>query len=97
MIGRPALLVPLPGAIDDDQTANARALTDADAGWMMPQSTFTQAALAERLEQLFANPDLLANAAARAASIGNAGAAATLADLVEACARPESMAQGGMT
>jgi UDP-N-acetylglucosamine--N-acetylmuramyl-(pentapeptide) pyrophosphoryl-undecaprenol N-acetylglucosamine transferase len=96
VIGRPALLVPLPGAIDDDQTANARALTDADAGWMMPQSTFTPAALAERLEQLFANPDLLANAATRAAAIGSAGAAATLADLVEACARPERMAQGGM-
>ena len=31
--GRPSLLVPLPGAIDDHQSANARALTEADGAW----------------------------------------------------------------
>jgi UDP-N-acetylglucosamine--N-acetylmuramyl-(pentapeptide) pyrophosphoryl-undecaprenol N-acetylglucosamine transferase len=92
VIGRPSLLVPLPGAIDDDQTANARALTDAEAAWMMPQPSFTPDALSERLQQLFGNPDMLAAAAARAATLGNAGAAARLADLVESCARQESMA-----
>ena len=35
--GRPAILVPLPGAIDDHQTANARALAEAGGAWVMPQ------------------------------------------------------------
>ena len=38
--GRPSILVPLPGAIDDHQTANARALADAGGAWLMPQPAF---------------------------------------------------------
>ncbi len=92
VIGRPAVLVPLPGAIDDDQTANARALADADAAWLAPQRGLTADTLAEQLEALLTDPDRLAATAARAASLGNAHAAASLADLVEACARQESLA-----
>jgi UDP-N-acetylglucosamine--N-acetylmuramyl-(pentapeptide) pyrophosphoryl-undecaprenol N-acetylglucosamine transferase len=90
--GRPAIVVPLPGAIDDDQSANARALSDAGGGWMMPQSRFTPGALARRLERLFGTPALLADAAAHAAARGHAGAASRLADLVEACVHQESLA-----
>ena len=32
-IGRPAILVPLPHALDDNQTPNAEILADAGAGW----------------------------------------------------------------
>jgi len=35
--GCPAILVPLPHAIDDHQTANARVLVQAEAGWLVPQ------------------------------------------------------------
>jgi UDP-N-acetylglucosamine--N-acetylmuramyl-(pentapeptide) pyrophosphoryl-undecaprenol N-acetylglucosamine transferase len=83
-VGRPAMLVPLPIAIDDHQTANARALAEAGGAWLMPQPSFTRAALAERLEQAFAHPQSLADAAAHAARLGRADAAARLADLVEA-------------
>jgi UDP-N-acetylglucosamine--N-acetylmuramyl-(pentapeptide) pyrophosphoryl-undecaprenol N-acetylglucosamine transferase len=92
VVGRPALLVPLPGAIDDDQTANARALADAGGAWVMPQPGFTSAALAARLEALFADPAILARAAACAAGCGNATAAAALADLVEQFADRERVA-----
>ena len=50
--GRPSILVPLPGAIDDHQTANAAALAQAGGAWVMPQSSFTPAALTERLTTL---------------------------------------------
>jgi UDP-N-acetylglucosamine--N-acetylmuramyl-(pentapeptide) pyrophosphoryl-undecaprenol N-acetylglucosamine transferase len=93
VIGRPALLVPLPGAIDDDQSANARALTDEAAGWMMPQPGFSPEALAARLESLFAEPALLAATAARAAGLGRADAALRLADLVEKLAGQDSLVQ----
>ncbi len=83
VIGRPAILVPLPHAIDDHQSANARALAGAGAAWTMPQPAFTPAALAAELARLFGNPAVLAAAAARAAALGRAGAAARLADLVD--------------
>ena len=81
VVGRPAILVPLPTAIDDHQSANAATL--GDGAWVMPQSVFTPAALAERLAALIADPDALARAAAAAASAGRPDAAARLADLVE--------------
>ncbi len=40
-IGVAALFVPLPGAIDDHQTANARYLGDGDGAWIRKQSEFT--------------------------------------------------------
>ena len=82
--GRPAILVPLPGAIDDHQSANARALTDAGAAWAMPQADFSPSALSARLAALLAAPDTLAAAAAAAAGQARVDAAARLADLVEA-------------
>ncbi len=81
--GRPALIVPLPIAIDDDQGANARTLVAAGGAWLVRQPDFTPAALAERLSALAADPQTLAAAAeaARAAAIPDA--ASRLADLVE--------------
>jgi UDP-N-acetylglucosamine--N-acetylmuramyl-(pentapeptide) pyrophosphoryl-undecaprenol N-acetylglucosamine transferase len=90
--GRPSLLVPYPFATDDHQTANARALADASAAWLMPQPAFTPAALAHRLESLLTHTDSLTNAAARAASRGHADAAHRLADLVEEKIARESVA-----
>lgn len=50
--GVPAILVPFPSAVDDHQTANARFLVDAGAGWLMPQAEFTPGQLAGLLETL---------------------------------------------
>ncbi|HEY4172943.1 MAG TPA: undecaprenyldiphospho-muramoylpentapeptide beta-N-acetylglucosaminyltransferase [Rhodopila sp.] len=82
--GRPAILVPLPGAIDDHQTANARALAEAGGAWVVPQPQFTPAFLAKRLAQVLADPAGLAEAAVGARSQARADASARLADLVEA-------------
>ncbi|MDA8248650.1 MAG: undecaprenyldiphospho-muramoylpentapeptide beta-N-acetylglucosaminyltransferase [Rhodospirillales bacterium] len=91
-VGRPAVLVPLPHAIDDHQTANARALADAGAAWLMPQPAFTPGALAQLLERLFGDPALLAAAATHAAACGHAGAAVRLADAVEELMQQERAA-----
>src|SRR4051812_5846629 len=82
--GRPSILVPLPGAIDDHQSANARALAQAGGAWILPQSEFTAASLAERLNHLLSTPASLAAAATAACSQARADAAARLADAVEA-------------
>lgn len=81
--GRPAILVPLPSATDDHQTANAREMARAGGARMIPQDEFTPEALARQIEALAEDPQALANAAARALSVGRPNAAKDLADLVE--------------
>lgn len=81
--GRPAILVPLPIATDDHQTANAREMARAGGARMIPQPQFTPDALARQIEALAADPEALANAAARSLSVGRPHAARDLADLVE--------------
>ncbi|MCI0754238.1 undecaprenyldiphospho-muramoylpentapeptide beta-N-acetylglucosaminyltransferase [Teichococcus vastitatis] len=80
--GRPAILVPLPHAIDDHQSANARALADVGAAMPMKQPEFTPPALAAALERMLGAPEALAAAAAAAARLAAPDAAARLADLV---------------
>lgn len=81
-VGRPAILVPYPHAIDDHQTANAHAVDEAGAGWLMPEDSFTGASLAARLESLFILSSTLTAAAACARAAGRPDAAARLADAV---------------
>ncbi len=50
-IGAAALFVPLPSAVDDHQTRNARFLVERDAGWLMPQSELDPQRLAQFLQQ----------------------------------------------
>jgi UDP-N-acetylglucosamine--N-acetylmuramyl-(pentapeptide) pyrophosphoryl-undecaprenol N-acetylglucosamine transferase len=80
--GRPALLVPYPHATDDHQAANARAVADAGAGWVMPQASLTSALLTERLVELVGDPNRMRAAAGRARQFGRDDAAARLAGLV---------------
>lgn len=82
VVGRPAILVPFPHAIDDHQTRNAHAIDEAGAGWLMPETSFTPANLAARLDSLLGLPAILEKAAACAKVAGNADAAKRLADMV---------------
>ena len=86
--GRPAVLVPLPHAIDDHQSANARTLASAGAAWIIPQAELTPAVLADRLATLLGDPSALAAAAAASAGLAQPGAARRLADLVLSLVRP---------
>lgn len=81
--GRPAILVPLPSATDDHQTANAREMTEAGGARTIPQTQFTSVELAKQMQKLGLDPVALQNAAGRARSCGRPDAVRDLADLVE--------------
>ena len=82
-IGRPSVLVPYPHAMDDHQTANAQAVDEAGAAWLMPQPAFTAEALARRLEAALTLPACTETVAAHAYALGRPDAAAYLADAAE--------------
>jgi UDP-N-acetylglucosamine--N-acetylmuramyl-(pentapeptide) pyrophosphoryl-undecaprenol N-acetylglucosamine transferase len=86
--GRPAILVPLPSATDDHQTANAREITAAGGARTIPQRAFTATELAKQIQKLGLDTHALENAAARARSCGRPNAARDLADLVESIHAP---------
>lgn len=86
VIGRPGILVPLPGSIDADQRANAQLVDAAGAGWIVEQATLSPQSLATRLEGLIAEPDRLADAARAAKQLGQPDAVARLADVAERAA-----------
>lgn len=54
--GRCAIFVPLPHAVDDHQTLNARSLVDAEAGILLPQPELQAGKLAKILEGLISTP-----------------------------------------
>ena len=86
-IGRPAILVPYPYALDHDQAANAAVLAARGGAWIVPERELTPEALARRLASLMDDPRALEAAATAAATTGRTDAAERLADLVEDLAR----------
>jgi UDP-N-acetylglucosamine--N-acetylmuramyl-(pentapeptide) pyrophosphoryl-undecaprenol N-acetylglucosamine transferase len=81
-IGRPSILVPLPGSIDQDQFANAGVLAQAGGALRLAQTDFTPDRLAAEISALAAEPAKLTAMAAGARSVGRLDAAERLADLV---------------
>jgi UDP-N-acetylglucosamine--N-acetylmuramyl-(pentapeptide) pyrophosphoryl-undecaprenol N-acetylglucosamine transferase len=81
-IGRPAILVPLPHALDQDQFANAGVLAQAGGAIRIEQRDFTPERLAAEIAALAADPARLARMAQAAKSAGTIDAAERLADLV---------------
>ena len=82
-IGRPSLLVPLPGALDDDQGRNAASLEAAGAAALVRQRDCTPDVLAKALRDAIADPAGLAERAQNAKRTAIPDAAERLADLVE--------------
>jgi UDP-N-acetylglucosamine--N-acetylmuramyl-(pentapeptide) pyrophosphoryl-undecaprenol N-acetylglucosamine transferase len=93
VIGRPALLVPYPHALDHDQAANAAALAAAGGAEVHAQSTLTADRIAELVGGAMDDPDRLAAMAAAAKTAGRPDATRLLADLTEAIASGKSVAQ----
>lgn len=79
---RPSVLVPYPFAADDHQSANARAVEAAGAGWRMDQGGFDAQTMAALLADLLTAPERLAKAAEAAHTFALPDAAARLADAV---------------
>lgn len=87
VIGRPSILVPLPGSLDQDQAANARVLEAAGGAILELQPNFTPDWLAGQINTFLAAPQTLADMAGKARSVAMPDAAERLADLVFATAR----------
>ena len=81
IIGRPAILVPLPHSLDNDQLHNATKLAESGAAWCIEQGGASPERLATEIEALISRPAMLHNAAAAAKSLGQPDAVEKLADL----------------
>jgi UDP-N-acetylglucosamine--N-acetylmuramyl-(pentapeptide) pyrophosphoryl-undecaprenol N-acetylglucosamine transferase len=84
VMGRPALLVPLPHAIDDPQSANARYLSEAGAARLLPQQELDGSALAAVLLDCLDDPAALAAMAQAARGAGRPAATVDVCDRCEA-------------
>jgi UDP-N-acetylglucosamine--N-acetylmuramyl-(pentapeptide) pyrophosphoryl-undecaprenol N-acetylglucosamine transferase len=82
VMGRPAILVPLPHALDQDQAANAGFLEKAGGGIPIRQDAFTPDRLAAEIDALAADPARLSRMAQGAKSLAMPDAAEKLADVV---------------
>lgn len=82
VVGRPALLVPLPSAMDNHQVFNALSLADQRAAWLVTQDAFTPESLSARLQDLLEQPAQLTEHAAAMRALGLPNAADKLADVV---------------
>ena len=83
VMGRPAILVPLPHAIDDHQTANAHSLSDRGGAILLRQEDMTPEVLARALHSYMEYPERLAAMASASRSVATPGAAAAVTDCCE--------------
>ncbi|MGI6247191.1 MAG: undecaprenyldiphospho-muramoylpentapeptide beta-N-acetylglucosaminyltransferase [Pseudochelatococcus sp.] len=93
VIGRAAILVPLPGALDQDQAANAAVLVRAGAASAVAQKDFSPAWLAEELAARLRDPAALRRAGEAARKAGYPDAADRLAERVLGVARGETASE----
>jgi UDP-N-acetylglucosamine--N-acetylmuramyl-(pentapeptide) pyrophosphoryl-undecaprenol N-acetylglucosamine transferase len=93
VIGRPAVLVPYPHALDHDQAANAAALAATGGAKVIAQSELSPERIASILTHVMNDPEKLASMAAAAKLAGKPDAANLLADMVEAIAAGRTVAE----
>ena len=86
-VGMPSLLVPLPGAPGDHQTANAVVFADAGAAVLVPDGELDAARLGAVLDELLGDPVRLRSMSTAARSLARTDATARFADLVEGARR----------
>lgn len=82
IIGRPAILVPLPTSADNHQMENAKRFSDAGAGWLMSEGNYDPEKFAARLAQMVNEPEILYQAGTQAHNIALPDAAEKMADVV---------------
>ena len=83
-LGVPSVLVPLPGAPGDHQTANARVMADAGGAVLLPDDQVSDDRIVELATTLLLDHERLSAMSDAARSLGRRNAAALVADLVEA-------------
>ena len=83
VIGRPAILVPYPHALDHDQAANAAEMVRSGGAEIVAERDLSPEGLAAMLSNLMDEPETLERRAAAMRAVARPDAAARLADLVE--------------
>jgi UDP-N-acetylglucosamine--N-acetylmuramyl-(pentapeptide) pyrophosphoryl-undecaprenol N-acetylglucosamine transferase len=83
LMGLPAILVPLPGAIDDHQLKNGQVLERAGAAVIIPDGELTGERLAATLADLWRDPRKEREMAAASKSCGHPDATGEVLDLME--------------
>jgi len=86
VVGRPAILVPYPHALDHDQATNAAAMASEGGAWLFQQEALSPKLLADELSRAIADPKKLALAAKNAKKTGKPDAAKSLANMLETLA-----------
>jgi UDP-N-acetylglucosamine--N-acetylmuramyl-(pentapeptide) pyrophosphoryl-undecaprenol N-acetylglucosamine transferase len=81
--GKAAMLVPFPGAADDHQTRNARALEQHGAAKMIPESEWQPGRLARELRHFMEHPEEIARMEEAAQQLARPEATRRIADLIE--------------
>ncbi|MGH6760010.1 MAG: undecaprenyldiphospho-muramoylpentapeptide beta-N-acetylglucosaminyltransferase [Phyllobacterium sp.] len=92
-IGRPAVLVPFPYALDHDQAANAAALQAAGGAEVIRQAELSPERIAAILTDAMNEPERLARIAENARSVGKPDATRLLADLTEVIASGKTVTE----
>ncbi len=87
VVGLPSVLVPLPIATRDHQTANATELVEAGGAVLVPDSELDTDRLEVELAAIIDVPERLESMSTAAEALGRRHAGARVADLVEECAR----------
>ena len=82
-VGRPALFIPYPHAMDDHQVYNAQEAINLEGGWMMKEKDFNFNILATYLAELMTSPWKLMSAAVNIHSLAVSDASLRLAHLVK--------------
>jgi UDP-N-acetylglucosamine--N-acetylmuramyl-(pentapeptide) pyrophosphoryl-undecaprenol N-acetylglucosamine transferase len=85
--GRPAILIPLPSAMDNHQAYNVTEMVEAGGARAIDQTRFTAAELAKQMQKLAMEPGALQNAARRAWNCGRPNAVKDMCDLIESFGR----------
>ncbi len=86
-LGKPSILIPLPGASGDEQTLNARVLAEAGAALLLPQRELNEARLLALVSELLENEHRRVQMSTAARRQARLDAAARLADLILELAR----------
>ena len=93
VVGRPAILVPYPHALDDHQAANAAGLVSAGGAFMIREEELTGEVLAGHIAAILSDPEGASAMARASRGQGRPNAAEHLAALVEDLARHKELRQ----
>jgi len=92
--GRPAILVPLPGAMDDHQSANAKQLEAVGGGICLPESMLVGDRLSTEMARLLGDGKTLHQMGLNARKLATPDAAACIADYAMALAAGDASQMG---